>query len=323
MICQICKNSEGNRTLKVSEMMFGSKEEFSYIECANCGALQILEVPENLSEYYPLDYCSFKRDIIKLGPISHFFRIRRDKFALFGKSILGRLWYLKFPDKYLRNINKLGIKFRRNPRVLDVGCGSGQFLRRLEEVGFTELIGIDPFLPKNIHEGRIKLLKKTIFELKCQDTFDFINLNHSLEHMPNQVEVLTEISKLLSTNGICLISMPIKTEYIWNRYGVNWYQIDAPRHLVIHTLKSFSYLVEKLNLKIKYFFFNSTPKAFWASEEYEKDIPQNAEQSFAKNPSKSIFSEKQIEEYQKLVKKQNKINQGDQASFYLVKSNVD
>jgi len=64
--------------------------------------------------------------------------------------------------------------------------------------------------------------------------FDLIISNHSFEHISDQLETLLKVRKILSENDVCLIRMPVKAEYIWNRYGANWVKIDAPRHFLIH-----------------------------------------------------------------------------------------
>ena len=39
--------------------------------------------------------------------------------------------------------------------------------------------------------------------------------------------------------------IPVKSQTIWEKYGVNWSQIDAPRHFFLHTIKSFKILCSK------------------------------------------------------------------------------
>ncbi|MFW9856163.1 MAG: class I SAM-dependent methyltransferase [Candidatus Thorarchaeota archaeon] len=321
MICQVCGNSKGNNELQVSEMMFGFRDKFSYWECSNCGGLQIAEIPENLGRYYPPNYYSFEqKNPKKRNLIRYRLGIRRDRFALFGRGFLGRLLYMISPREQFRRISKLGIKLNYESKVLDVGCGSGAFLRRLKELGLKELIGIDPFLPGEAHDKGLKLLKKTIFDFDDQDNFDFIRFHHTLEHMPDQADVILKTSKLLSPTGSCMVSMPVKTKYIWKRYGIHWVSIDAPRHLFVHTIKSFKNLVEKTDLRIRQIEFDSSIFQFWASEQYKQDIPLFAENSYMKNPNKSIFSENEIFEFETLTQQLNADGQGDQATFHLKKT---
>lgn len=48
-------------------MMFGFRNEFTYIECAVCGTVQIEEVPTDIAEYYPGDYYSYKLKRLKVS----------------------------------------------------------------------------------------------------------------------------------------------------------------------------------------------------------------------------------------------------------------
>ncbi len=114
--------------------------------------------------------------------------------------------------------------------------------------------------------------------------------------------------------------MPVKTEYIWDRYGVNWVQIDAPRHFCIHTLESFSMLAKEVGLTVKNVVFDSTEFQFWGSEQCVNGIPLRSEKSYWVDPSKSEFTLSQIEEFKMKTRELNRNNQGDQAQFYLVKT---
>ncbi|MGH2855114.1 MAG: hypothetical protein ACRDLF_13090, partial [Solirubrobacteraceae bacterium] len=56
--CAICANAAGNRVFGAREMMFGLRERFEYLECGECGCLQLLDVPEDLARFYPESYYS-------------------------------------------------------------------------------------------------------------------------------------------------------------------------------------------------------------------------------------------------------------------------
>lgn len=314
MICKICNNSENNEEFQIREMMFGFRDEFTYFECSKCGCLQIAETPKNMGKYYSANYYSFKK-----GESSNFIKQilkrKRAEYALFKKGLIGKAIYMKYPNPFFDMISRIGVNY--NSRILDVGCGAGNLLYSLNETGFKNLVGVDPYINEEVIDGDVKILKKTIHELPDNEKFNLIISNHSFEHIPDQLETLLKISKILSEKGGCLIRMPVKTEYIWNRYGVNWVQIDAPRHFFIHTIKSFTYLAKKAGLVIKDITFDSTEFLFWGSEQYKRGIPLKAENSYSVNPKKSIFIKKQIKEFKKMAKELNKNNQGDQAAFYL------
>src|SRR5262245_47713162 len=92
--CKICGRSDGNRIHSIREMMFGTKEPFEYIECGNCGCIQIADIPDDLSRHYPSYYCSFYEP--------HRFEEKRAKFiaSQIAKYRLNELnpigwWYAK------------------------------------------------------------------------------------------------------------------------------------------------------------------------------------------------------------------------------------
>lgn len=304
-----------NEEFHIGEMIFGVKDEFIYFECSKCGCLQIAEIPSNMEKYYPQNlYYSFQKGYSN-NFIKKVLKRKRDEYAIFKKGFIGKIVYKKYPDILLDMISKT--KISHNSRILDVGCGSGNLLYSLNEIGFKDLVSIDPFIDNEIKEKNIEIFKKTIHEISDIEKFDLVIFNHSFEHIPDQLETLLKVCKILSNSGICLIRMPIKTEYIWNRYGINWVQIDAPRHFFIHTLRSFKLLTENSGLTIQEVIFDSTEFQFWGSEQYKRGIPLNSENSYSVNPEKSIFTAKQIKEFKKMAKELNKNKQGDQAAFYL------
>lgn len=314
MICKICRNSEDNTFVHVNEMMFGFRDKFTYVECSKCGCLQISAVPENISKYYPSNYYSFRTES---NPIKQMLKTKRDRYLLLKKGHIGKIVCNMYPNLALEAIGR--IRLRRAARILDVGCGAGDLLRSLRDAGFTNLTGIDPYIEKDTTDGAINILKTTVHGLPEDQKFDLIISSHSFEHISDQLETLTAICKLLSDKSVCLLRIPVKTEYIWNRYSVDWVQIDAPRHLFLHTLKSFNLLVKQSNLSIREVHFDSTGFQFWGSEQYMRDIPLLSANSYKVSRSKSIFSAKQIAQYRKKARELNANQQGDQATFYLVR----
>jgi len=317
LFCKICNNSENNEAYQIKEMMFGFRDEFTYFECSKCGCLQIDEYPRNIGKYYPPYYCSFRKGIFQNSLKQNLIR-KRDAYALFKKGFFRKLLSKKYPYPLFDQLSMTKINF--NSKILDVGCGAGNLLYSLKDLGFKDLVGVDPFIDEKNFEMGIRILKKVIYDLPDDQKFDLIILNHSFEHILDQLETLVKVSAILSEQGICFMRMPVKTEYIWNRYGTNWVQIDAPRHFFLHTLKSFELLVKKSDLVIEDVIFDSTEFQFWGSEQYKMDISLEADNSYSVTPKKSMFTTKQIREFKRMAKELNKIKQGDQAAFYLKKN---
>jgi len=321
MICKICSNSKNNKVFKVKEMMFSFRDEFTYFECSKCGCLQIAEIPKNIEKYYPSNYYSFNDIALKKendNLIKKYLKRKRDRYALYRKGVMGKLVYYKYPHLLFYVIGKTKIDY--NSKILDVGCGMGSLLYSLNETGLKNLMGVDLYINKEILNDDIKVYKKSIYDLADNQKFDLIMFNHSFEHISDQLQTLIKASKLLSKCGTCLIRIPIKTDHIWNLYGTNWVQIDAPRHFFLHTLKSFEQLAKKSDLSIQDIIFDSNEFQFWGSEQYQQNIPLNAENSYSINSGKSIFNKEKIQKYKNMAKELNKNRQGDQAAFILKKN---
>ncbi|MDD3985470.1 MAG: class I SAM-dependent methyltransferase [Methanobacterium sp.] len=307
MICKICNNSINNKKFQIKEMMFGTKYKFGYIECGRCGCLQIAEIPENIAQYYPSDFYSFKDNLIE-NPIKRYLRRKRNEYTYFKKGLIGKFMFNRYPPYFFDKLEKLEIDL--DSKILDVGCGSGRLLYSFKALGFKNLTGVDPYINKTINKNEISIYKKTIHELEGK--YDLIILKNVLEHTHDQLETLIKISKLLTSNGISIITIPLKNKYIWNKYGVNWVQIDAPRHFFIHTLESFKLLLNSTNLEIKNLIFDSDAFQFWGSEQYKMGIPLMSENSYLINPKKSMFTNSQIKHFNDRAHDLNQKRLGDQ-----------
>jgi SAM-dependent methyltransferase len=310
--CQICQNAENNQSFKIKEMMFGTREEFEYIECSQCGCLQIAEQPKDMSKYYPAKYYDPEEEAYQKSKMINNFvpKLILKTGRILGKGIGISLAQLYNGPGLLESIVRTHAD--SDSRILEVGCGKGVLIATLEKWGYKNVIGADLYAGRKINKDL--QICKTNIDAFTQGSFDLVILDHSFEHMPNQQQTLKEIHNRLGATGTCLIRIPIKSDYIWKRYGINWAQIDAPRHFFIHTLKSFKILANQAGFEIEKTIFDSTSFQFWASEMYSRDIPLES-----KDLTDQKLSPAKLNEYEKMANKLNKENLGDQAQLYLRK----
>lgn len=317
-ICKICHNTSGNKSYSFREMMFGSKDVFEYFQCAECGCLQIREIPDDLLKYYAGDYYSFQKPAsLSDNFLKAFFKNQRAKSCLLERNLFRTLLSKVYrPPDYFDWLKKVKIEFESE--VLDVGCGAGHLLVRMKKDGFKNLTGVDAFIRDNIYyENGIKLLKKELSEIDKQ--FDFIMLHHSYEHMTNPLRVLQELQRLLKPDRYVLIRVPVASSYAWEKFRENWVQLDVPRHLFLHTVESMNLLADQVGFILEETVFDSTEFQFWGSEQYRRGIPLRNSRSLAENPRNSIFTKKQIKAFKAKANELNEKQIGDQACFYLYK----
>jgi SAM-dependent methyltransferase len=271
--CRICGNVEGNSAVEAREMMFGTREIFRYFQCARCRCLQIGEIPANLSRYYPSGYYSFHATPLK--PTGTRLRralvLARNRRAVLGQGLLGRILYSFKPLPKLREQWRR-TNITRECRIVEVGCGSGALVQWLATIGPRRPLGIDPFIDHDADfPNGARIEKKALAELTGQ--FDLVLFNHSLEHLPDQVATLKLARDRLAPDGMCRVAVPLADSWAHEHYGTNWVQLDAPRHLYLHTPESLRIVAEKAGFTVRDIFYDSFELQFWGSEQYAVDIP--------------------------------------------------
>lgn len=300
--CTVCGPGTERTECTVDEGMFRTGESFTYFECGRCGSLQIASVPEDLGKYYDTDeYYSFK-DHSK-GMDRGWLRLWPARAALRANTVL-----------YLRTGRGRGVPWTRaaglrvDDRILDFGCGAGDNLLKMHLYGFTHLEGADPFLPEDVDVAPgVHLRKKTHIDLEGQH--DWVVMHHSFEHLPDPHEMLRSARRVLAPNGRILIRMPIMGRAAWRQYGVNWAQIDPPRHLVLYTPEGIKALAEAEGFRVVKMFYDSTAFQFWGSECVAAGKPHSA--------GVGAFTEAQIAGWTAEARRLNTAHDGDQAGIVL------
>jgi SAM-dependent methyltransferase len=315
--CKVCGNEQNNKLHQVKEMQLGLREVFTYMECGNCGLMQLQDIPDNLGKYYPNEgYYSFNRGL-DIRPKADTLRKLKASYLIYGKNKLaGSILSMgyKMPD-YYNWIKKAGVQY--DDAILDVGTGNGSLLLDLFKIGFINLTGIDPFIDNDLTYGDINICKKSVFEITGQ--YDFIMLHHAFEHMDEPLKVLQQLFKLLKKGKCVLIRTPVMGNYSWKKYGVNWMDLDAPRHLIIHSVKSMQLLATQAGFELRDTVFDGNYMSLIGSNQYAKDIALPDARSYSVNKEAAGYSKADIENFKAITRENNIKGEADQAAFYLFK----
>lgn len=308
--------------------MFGTRETFHYYQCSQCGCIQIGTIPADLSRHYPPHYYSFQglTPAPSTSGLVSSLRQGRNRAIAFAHGDLGRLiaratfassirWelYRHFPGRTFRSLG-----LRPTSMFVDVGSGGGGLLCYLaDQLGLRQLLGIDEFISHDITYGNgVRILRRSLSELEV--LADIVMFHHSFEHMPDPHSALRAACRLLRPSGVCLVRIPVLGE-AWKRYGPNWVQFDAPRHLYLHSVRSMERLAADSGFSVERVIWDSTAFQFWGSEQYQHDVPLTAATSYSVNPDASLFTREQIRRFEERAEHLNRAGEGDQAAFYLRK----
>jgi SAM-dependent methyltransferase len=307
----------GNKIYLVREMMLGLRDRFQYMECSGCTCLQLLDPPVDMARYYPSEYTAFRTNGrshgLVLGGIRHYLRKRRNEGFLRRRGWLNRFLIERYHYLPLKAFARLGAD--RKARILDVGCGSGTLLLDLKELGYENLLGVDRFIPAPIDNGNGVRVIKGVLEDLVGTNWDVIMFHHSFEHMPDPLKVLQQTAALLVTGGRCLIRIPI-VAWAWQHYGVNWGQLDAPRHFFLHSERSFRLIARAAGLDVVGLDYDSNEFQFWVSELYSRNVPLYSLENLA---PETIFSKSQLRSFRLQAAELNSEGRGDSAVFDLIR----
>ncbi len=278
-VCRICGAKGDFETFLVREMMQNTREEFEYFECEECHSLQISDVPENLGDYYGENYYSYA--------------MKED------------------PDR------KYNTPVNNTDKILDVGCGTGVWLVNMADNGYGNLFGCDPFIDHDIHYGdRVHIRKCTIHEMEGEGTFDRVRMSDSFEHMTDPEEALKSAAKLIKDDGVIEMGIPTYPNVAFELFGPHWYQIDAPRHITLHSRKSIEYLADKAGLEVAAYQYNSNCAQMLRSFFYEHGVPFN---DITSELVSRFFDQKNIEEFTAKSTECNEKGYGDHMNVILRK----
>ena len=135
--------------------------------------------------------------------------------------------------------------------------------------------------------------------------------------MPDPLAVLLHLKKILSPEGVCLIRIPMIDSWAWREYGVDFVQIDAPRHLFIHSRKSMAFLAAAAGFRIDETVEESSIFQFWGSELYRRGIPLKAPGPGGSGPARTIFSEAEMASFRKKAIQLKRRGEGDQRALFM------
>jgi len=135
----------------------------------------------------------------------------------------------------------------RSAAILDIGCSSGQLLRDLQNMGFTNLTGID------VSETGVQRAKENGFNCMVMDgqepafdanSFDIVISSDSLEHMEHDQNAINHWNQLLRPNGIAVIFVPAFMS-LWSGHDV------VNHHYRRYTVKELKERATKANFQVK------------------------------------------------------------------------
>jgi 2-polyprenyl-3-methyl-5-hydroxy-6-metoxy-1,4-benzoquinol methylase len=226
--CPICQNIEYNISYNGFEYNNGKNEikDFKIINCNNCG----------LARNYPLPYI----DDISADVYQDFSYIDPYENPILWDSF------------FMPMINKMK-KYKKSGKVLDIGCSSGYLLKLAKNNNFEPYgVELNPNAVKygNDNHG-LNILNKDLKVANFESNyFDIIVCSQLMEHIVNPENLLSEIHRVLKSDGILIIDSPNYAGLMVKFWGKKWGGYQPQWHIWQFTPKSISNLLFKNNFNV-------------------------------------------------------------------------
>ena len=247
--CDLCGENRTNLFLEAESEV--NKEKFKIVRCDNCGLIYLNPRPTKdiIGRYYPVDsYYSYQdftdkrlnyREWLKKVSLEGYYN---------SKNIFKKLIAKLLVRNFLVVIPK-----ERKGRLLDIGCGSGEFLYQMKNFGW-DVSGVE------INQASANLGNKRGLNIFCGELgeadfpdnfFDAVVLSQTLEHVYSPGSYLGKIYRLLKEGGLLIIGVPNVGCLEIQVFGRSCHALDVPRHLHFFTIASLRNYLEKYGFEVE------------------------------------------------------------------------
>jgi SAM-dependent methyltransferase len=174
--------------------------------------------------------------------------MQRHTYAIMNRVEDSHWWYVgrrQILESFLERIIRNPKSKIQNPRILDVGCGTGGNLEMLEKFGAAEGVDVSDEALEFCKSKGLKVYKGLAEKLPFTDaSFDVVTALDVIEHLDDDVAGLKEMHRVLKAGGKTLVFVPA---FMW-LWGV---QDDVSNHRIRYTKKQITERLERAGFAIE------------------------------------------------------------------------
>lgn len=228
--CIACGATSETSAAYARIMRFGTP--YAVMICSACGQARTDPFPtaEDYAQFYSND--TYRADGVRfVGPMERLLR--------------------SFRQGRLRRIRR----FVPRGKMLDIGCGGGQFLADLRVAGW-ETVGVEVNEAMAAHARQAFGLDVRIGRLDqagfADATFDVVTMYHVLEHIPDPVAALRECHRILRPGGLLVVAVPNFASWQSRTTGKHWFHLDIPHHLHHFTTNALMHVTTAQSFQVRH-----------------------------------------------------------------------
>jgi 2-polyprenyl-3-methyl-5-hydroxy-6-metoxy-1,4-benzoquinol methylase len=265
-ICGLCGNRGETLYTDLQDRLFGVSGSWDYKRCSDPACRLLWPDPMPIEEdigkayvnYYthksPVGSTRFKGPKLILKLIKRAYWAEKYGYPFDGpvqQKILGKMLNLvplrqMQADEEVRFLDAMP-----GGQLLDVGCGSGDWLSLMHELGW-QVRGVD------FDERAVQVARGRGLEVACgtleqgnysDAIFDAVTLNHVIEHLPDPSSSMLECARILRQGGKIVVLTPNSASLGHRVFKGNWRGLEPPRHLHIFSFESIRAMLKKAGFK--------------------------------------------------------------------------
>jgi SAM-dependent methyltransferase len=234
--CLFGHRSDAEPVFSVRDRLGDGGERFRLMRCRECGLYFLSPRPaqEDIVRYYPYE---------RYGEV--FAGARQEEAS----------WWQRWQkSRYLGRLCRFVERAKTEGRILDVGCGTGEFLAHLRARGAWEVQGVD-LNARAVEYVREKLRLPVscgrLEEMQLPESeFDVVTMWNVLEHLHDPAGALAEARRVIRNDGILALSLPDGDSLDRRLFGSHWVGFDPPRHLYTFTRPTVGRLLAEAGFEI-------------------------------------------------------------------------
>jgi len=261
--CPMCGGGKHEAVLSAGDRLTGIGGTFRVVRCLDCrlSFTNPRPVARSMGVFYPDDYAPYAGHEPETRPRPVTRRrfehavLRRDfGYPAQSKDPLTSI-YAAIGKATIRGVRRqeFWIPFRPPGRLLDFGCGAGDFMKRMREYGWqVEGIDVSAAVANRLGVGAgIRVHVGTLPHPHVRpESFDAVTMWHSLEHVHSPRAVLKAANAVLRQGGILAVSVPNFGSWSRRHFQEHWFELALPRHLTHFEPASLEAMVEAEGFRV-------------------------------------------------------------------------
>ncbi len=236
--CPVCGAVDSEPGYLLQDRLFQiASGEFAYRRCRDCASLFLSPLPSEsqVAGFYRENYWWHAENPSRLQRWEGWYRSR----------------VIRDHGRFLRGVPR--ITAGRPAELIDIGCGSGSFLREARRQGFS-VTGMDSSATalRCLQEIGIRgIPAPPVRPLGGEKQFDVLTLFHVLEHLRDPKAEMKNLLTLARRGAWVIVQVPLLDSWQSRWFGAGWYGLDPPRHLTQFTYRGLCQFFTGLGLHIE------------------------------------------------------------------------